>query len=80
MPYIEKSRRALVLRDGPANAGELNYALTLVIRSYLKSQGLKYQTCNDIVGALEGCKAEFQRRVVNGYEDSKIHQHGDVYE
>lgn len=80
MPYIEKSRRALVLRDGPANAGELNYAITLVIRSYLKSKNLTYQTCNDIVGALEGCKVEFQRRVVAPYEDAKIHQNGDVYE
>lgn len=80
MPYIEKSRRPMVLRDGPGTAGELNYALTLVIRSYLKAKGLQYQTCNDIVGALEGCKVEFQRRVVAPYEDSKIKANGDVYE
>jgi hypothetical protein len=34
---------------------------------------------NDVVGALDGAKAEFQRRVVAPYEDKKIRENGDVY-
>jgi hypothetical protein len=79
VPYIAKIRRHAVIAGGPENAGDLNYALTLVVRSYLKSHGTSYQTINDIVGALEGCKVEFQRRVVAPYEDLKIVENGDVY-
>jgi hypothetical protein len=34
---------------------------------------------NDVVGALEGAKAEFQRIVVAPYEDKKMAENGDVY-
>lgn len=79
MPYIKRDERARVVTTGPSNAGELNYALTLVIRSYLKSKGLNYQTCNDIVGALDNAKGEFKRRIQDPYEDTKIKENGDVY-
>lgn len=79
MPYVEKGRRQKVIINGPENAGDLNYALTLIVRSYLKSQGLSYQTCNDIVGALDNAKDEFRRRIQHKYEDAKIQANGDVY-
>ena len=85
MPYIPKHRRIkldISYMDGaeiPANAGELNYVFTEVIRDYLLLKGDSYQVFNDIVGALEGCKAEFQRRIVNPYEDKKMEENGDVY-
>jgi hypothetical protein len=41
--------------------------------------GLSYQTINDIVGALEGAKLEFYRRVAVPYEDKKIIENGDVF-
>lgn len=63
----------------PVNAGELNYLFTCIIRNYVRKHGLRYQQINDVVGALEGAKAEFQRRVVVPYEDSKIAENGDVY-
>jgi len=43
------------------------------------NQGPSYQTINDIIGALEGAKMEFYRRVVVPYEDKKIKDNGDVY-
>jgi hypothetical protein len=46
---------------------------------YANVQGLKYKTINDILGALEGAKMEFYRRVVVKYEDSKREENGDVY-
>jgi hypothetical protein len=57
----------------------LNWKFTLLIVAYMKSQGLSYQAINDVLGALEGAKQEFYRRVVVPYEDQKILDNGDVY-
>lgn len=94
MPYIKEEDRLELLGaldpfyigEGhideipcPSNAGELNYVITVIITEYLKRKGLRYQQINDVVGALEGAKAEFYRRVVVPYEDKKIEENGDVY-
>jgi len=81
MPYIKQSDRELLDEEnrGALTAGELNYLLTRCIDEYLGDHGLSYQTCNDIVGALENCKLEFVRRIVSPYEDTKIKERGDVY-
>ncbi len=60
------------------NAGELNYAFTVIAQTYLKEKGLRYQNINDIVGALEGAKMEMYRRIAAPYEDTKIAENGDV--
>ncbi|KKN32421.1 hypothetical protein LCGC14_0814090 [marine sediment metagenome] len=86
MPYITPEDRALIsLRYGtqrchPCTAGELNFVFTELILEYLEVCGLSYQTCNDIIGALEQAKDEFRRRVVHRYEDIKIEENGDVYD
>jgi len=49
------------------------------IKAYLRTKGISYQTFNDIIGALEGAKLEFYRRVVVRYEEEKIKANGDVY-
>ena len=81
MPYIaRKRRRELVVgQDLPATSGELNYTLTRECVNYVLAHGLEYRTINDVVGALESAKAEFQRRVVGPYEDLKRDINGDVY-
>jgi hypothetical protein len=63
----------------PTTAGELNYLLTTELLRYLSLKGLSYQTINDIIGALEGAKSEFQRRVVGPYEDTKMEENGDLF-
>lgn len=81
MPYISKTAKA-ELDAGtrrPETAGELNYFFTTIAADYIMSNGLNYQRLNDVVGALDGAKAEFQRRVVAPYEDTKIRENGDVY-
>lgn len=78
MPYILKPQRARAKR-APENAGELNYAITEPIREYLGYTGERYQAFNDVLGALEGAKAEFYRRCVVPYEQGKIIQNGDVW-
>lgn len=84
MPYITQETRNELDVNYPAartpeTSGELNFCITQEIKEYLDANGLSYQTINDIVGALEGAKAEFQRRVVTPYEDKKIQENGDVY-
>ena len=81
MPYIEKMRRVKLLefKEPPQNAGEINFLITNIITNYIKFKGEKYQHFNDIMGALEGAKAEFYRRVVVPYENIKASENGDVY-
>lgn len=82
MPYINKHARLMIqtLHKNPGTSGELNFQLTETILAYINEKGLDYQIINDILGALEGCKLEFVRRVVNKYEDEKIKENGDLYE
>ena len=82
MPYIRNQRRYKIQKkdDNPYNAGELNYLLTITIMEYLNERGVSYKAINDIVGALEGAKMEFYRRVAVPYENSKMAEHGDVYD
>jgi hypothetical protein len=80
MPYIQYVRRERMdAGEHPLDAGELNYKLTTTILDYLQFHGQKYQTINDIIGALEGAKLEFYRRFVANYENEKIDTNGDVY-
>lgn len=88
MPYIKQEDRDRLQTESfghdlflpkPKNCGELNYIFTLLSLEYFsRPEGGNYQAINDIIGALEGCKAEFQRRVVAPYENKKIDQNGDV--
>lgn len=79
MPYITQTAREIVNESGKTEtAGELNYALTVLVLDYLQRKGLSYQNINDVLGALEGAKAEFYRRVVVPYEDDKRRNNGDV--
>jgi len=80
MPYIKQKRR-LQIEEGDTidTCGELNYAITKLIVDYLENRGEKYQTYNDIIGALEGIKLELYRRKIAPYEDMKKDANGDVY-
>lgn len=82
MPYIKQELRSDLLhwaKRAPNNPGELNFVITEIIACYLVSRGKSYQTCNDILGALDGASKEFYRRIVAPYEDEKIKENGDVY-
>lgn len=85
MPYIKRGRRVdfeLALEDlkvrGIESAGELNYLVSMLCKTYTKSKTMNYQVINDIIGALECAKHEYVRRIVNGYEDGKIQENGDI--
>lgn len=86
MPYIKATLNqrtaANDLRDSidgePKTPGVLNYYITNLLDEYVSGQ-LCYQSINDCLGALEGAKLEFVRRVVNSYEQKKLEENGDVY-
>jgi hypothetical protein len=80
MPYIDKINRRKIQHGWKAEtAGELNYVLTMICKDYLEAQGEKYQTYNDIIGALEGAKLELYRRKTAAFEDRKAGVNGDVW-
>lgn len=80
MPYVPLKRRNALREEGKANdAGELNYQITRLLVNYTQDHTLKYKTINDVMGALEGAKAEYYRRVAAPYEDLKIAENGDCY-
>lgn len=81
MPYINQERRTDLANedDVMTHAGELNYLLTQLCVTYLRLKGERYQTYNDIIGALESCKLELYRRKIAPYEDKKRDENGEVY-
>ena len=79
MPYIkQKQRKELDVGCIPKDAGELNYAIHLLLAEYIKMKGESYQIYNDIMGALEGVKLELYRRRIAPYEQRKIVENGDI--
>jgi hypothetical protein len=80
VPYILRSNRADINRgkSDPDTAGELNYLFCRLAISYFEDHGRSYQAINDISGAFTEALAEFRRRVVAPYEDTKIAQNGDL--
>ncbi len=92
MPYIKKERREeinealesllIYIEDkAPEDfvAGDMNYIFTQIVDQYLLSANLNYQNINNVVGAFEGAKLEFYRRVAAPYEDKKVVENGDAY-
>jgi hypothetical protein len=80
VPYIKEDEKPYMQFALPKTPGELNFMLTTIVKAYWNYKGSTgYQHINDIIGALEGAKLEFYRRVAAPYEDTKITENGDVY-
>lgn len=82
MPYVVPEIRE-GLRPDPLhvarNPGELQFQVACLVDDFVTEAGLRYATCNDVLGALDGASREFYRRIVAPYEDKKIVDNGDVY-
>lgn len=81
MPYINRHNRPRIDSGElePGTAGELNYAMTMIAVAYINRNGTNYTQLNDVLGAFEGAKLEFYRRVVAPMEDEAIAKNGDLY-
>ena len=97
MPYIPRKQRAaiekIVIPLGASQLlnkpGQLNFAITMLVLSYLglvpehdgwvTEAESSYAAFNEAIGVLECVKQELYRRAVAGYEDKKRSEHGDVF-
>ena len=55
MPYTKQERRGAILAGAkPQDAGELNFAITVLVDTYLKDKGggLRYAHLNEVIGAM----------------------------
>jgi len=85
MPYIKSEDRTNfkylvkeIKTSPPETAGELQYLIAVLIKEMFANSDMRYQNCNDILGALNGANLEFYRRYVAPYEDQCIFDNGDV--
>lgn len=73
MPYIGENRAAELCQGSPVEMGsELSYALSKLVADYVRNHGVRYATLAEVLAAFESAKREFQRRVVDPYEASKV--------
>ena len=83
MPYIPQDYRKWIDEGLEVaeirSAGDLNYAITKLCVDYIDVRKLSYDNLNEVMGVLASAQAEFYRRKVAPYEDTKITQNGDVY-
>ena len=84
MPYIKQEKRdrfdeSLNTIESISEIGDLNYLFSALAKKYVHQHGTRYEHLNAVVGAFESAKAEFQRQVVNPYEDIKIAESGSLY-
>ncbi len=81
VPYIDqKAREEILAGREPENAGELNFAITVLADRYLaRKGGIRYAHLNEVMGAMECAKLELYRRLAAPYEDRKRADAGDVY-
>lgn len=79
--YINQDARDRINKGSkPETAGELNYAISILLDDYLiRKGGIKYANINEAIGVLECAKLELYRRIAAPYEDHKISETGDVY-
>jgi hypothetical protein len=80
MPYIEKGIRTSIA-DGrvPTKPGELNYAMSQLVKGYISMNGLSYTTLNAVAGVLACLSMEVYRRITARYEDDKLAENGEVF-
>jgi len=85
MPYIGQGARLHLepaLRElfkTSLGLGDINYVITKAILNYLEAMGRNYHSYASVVGMLDTIKNELYRREINGYEEEKCMQNGDVY-
>jgi hypothetical protein len=84
MPYIKQENRAQFdesakdIAKKATCAGDLNYAITIMLHEYIKKNGLKYDVLNSVHGMMHCCNEELYRRVTGPYEDSCMIRNGDA--
>jgi hypothetical protein len=77
MPYIAPARAAsLAAGNRMLVPGDLAFILSEEIARYCRAHQLNFQTISDVRGATAAALNEFERRVVEPYEQGKIEAGG----
>lgn len=80
MPYISHEVRVQIAEGHvPTKAGELNYAISQLLKGYIAMNGKSYTTFNAIAGVLTCLSMEVYRRLTAKYEDEKLAENGEVF-
>ena len=86
MPYIAPSKRIALdpaieeLNSSIGSEGELTYAVCCLTLAFIKRKGIRYANMAAALGAVGLAIHEIRRRLVDGYEDRKIVENGDLIE
>ena len=80
--YIDFLIRRYREEVGWGDTGSANYTLTRIVLGIMKPADDKwtYDSLSDVIKTLECAKLEIARRIIDGYEDKKAWQNGDLKE
>jgi hypothetical protein len=81
MPHLRDKLRRLELNAGmpPQTGADLNYLITRLVDEYVACKGLRYDTLQEVAGALDCAHREFQRVVLDPYEEIQEIENGSAY-
>jgi len=89
MPYIKQELRhklensiistARSLSNLEWKKGNVNFAISTILKLWIQEKGISYDILSDITGVLNDVKTEFERKVVAPYEDNKEKENGEIY-
>lgn len=85
MPYVSKAAKHSVDGGAPQTVGELTYAITRELGSFLVAAPeltdgrIGYEHLAACLGALEGAKLDLIKRIIDPYEQRKRAENGDVW-
>lgn len=87
MPNIERTKRPPLdeamepllkkVRLGRTR-GEITYILTRIVKGWLRTRGVSYDSLSDVKAVLNDTRDEFLRTVMNPYEGKKEEENGGV--
>lgn len=85
MPYVgPTSKQRVAAGSGGLTTGELTYQLQQVVQTFLLDRQrvgeLTYSALAGVLGALDGCKADFIDRILLPYEAVKCATNGDCWD
>jgi hypothetical protein len=83
MPYIKTiDRGRLLMGESPEHPGELAYILYCLMVDWCDRRGaatgLGYEIMSSAIGVIETVKHEFERRMLDPYEETKRKENFDV--
>jgi len=83
-PYIKQDRRKIIedyleeVGTSLETKGELTYSIYKLGIEYMKNHKTDYQNLSDICASMRDAEHEFRRKILDGYENIKEFENGDI--